>query len=346
MRSMYLRAQGRKKGGSITAFFAQMSHLSQFICMSSQMRKVQITINNAEKYGLTHSEIIKQVMRFNPVYCCLSDEIGPEGTPHTHVFFCCASPFRFDTVKRRFPVAHIEEAYGSCQANRDYIRKEGIWAGTAKAETSIPGTFEEFGTMPDERAEKAPAMAELIADLDAGKRTPEIIRDNPKYGFKSKDIDTLRDVLKAEDFATCEREISVIYKYGPTDTGKTRSIFAAHPPEDIFRLTHYGTQNTGVRFDGYHGQPVLVFEEFSSNIPITEMLCYLDRYPLMLPARYNDRPACYTTVYFTSNVPLSAQYLAVQAQQPAVWRAFLRRISRVEEFRSDGRIIVHPVNVN
>lgn len=309
-----------------------------------QMRKVQLTINNAAEYGLTHDEIIKQVLRFNPIYFCMADEIGEQGTPHTHVFFYCVSPFRFSTVKRRFPVAHIEEAFGSCQTNRDYIRKEGIWVNTAKAETTVPNTFEEYGTMPDERSEKAPAMAEIIQALDEGQSTTEIIRNNPKFGFHSKNIDTLRDTLVAEDYTNREREIEVIYKYGPSGSGKTRSIFDNHPYKDICRITNYGSASTGVRFDAYHGQSVLVFEEFASNIPIIEMLNYLDRYPLMLPARYNDHPACYTTVYLTANIPLSEQYISIQMQRPAVWNAFLRRITRIEEFCSDGSIIEHEVS--
>lgn len=35
----------------------------------------------------------------------------------------------------------------------------------------------------------------------------------------------------------------------------------------------------------------LVFEEFHSQIPIGDMHNYLDIYPLMLPARYNDKVA-------------------------------------------------------
>lgn len=306
-----------------------------------QMRKVQLTINNAVDYGMTHDEIKLRVARFSPIYGCMADEIGAQGTPHTHVFFRCESPFRFETVKRRFPIAHIEEAFGSCQANRDYIRKEGIWADSDKAETTIPGTFEEFGKLPDERSEKAPAMAELIGDIDAGKSTTAIIRSNPKFAFKSKDIDILRDTLVGEDYTTQERSVKVIYKYGPSGVGKTHSIFAAHPYKDVYRVTHYGTSNTGIRFDGYGNQPVLVFEEFSDGVPINEMLNYLDKYPLRLPARYNDHPACYTTVYITSNRPLSAQYVPVQVQHPEVWRAFLRRIARVEEFCADGSVVEH-----
>ena len=61
------------------------------------------------------------------------------------------------------------------------------------------------------------------------------------------------------------------------------------------------------------------------------MLNYLDRYPLLLPARYTDRVACFTKVYITSNLPLSGQYMLEQTRAKPVWEAFLRRITEVRE---------------
>ena len=81
---------------------------------------------------------------------------------------------------------------------------------------------------------------------------------------------------------------------------------------------------------------MLVFEEFNNQIPIEEMLNYLDVYPLMMPARYNDRVACYTRVYITSNIPLEYQYTAVQAQRPDTWKAFLRRIHKIVHYTENG----------
>lgn len=44
------------------------------------------------------------------------------------------------------------------------------------------------------------------------------------------------------------------------------------------------------------------------------MLNYLDIYPLMLPARYGDKVACYETVYIVSNWSLEQQYETVQKE--------------------------------
>ena len=62
------------------------------------------------------------------------------------------------------------------------------------------------------------------------------------------------------------------------------------------------------------------------------MLNYLDIYPLILPARFNDKVACYDTVYITSNIPLNEQYKDVQHYKPETWKAFLRRINFLIEY--------------
>ena len=87
---------------------------------------------------------------------------------------------------------------------------------------------------------------------------------------------------------------------------------------------------------------MLVFEEFSSQIPIEDMLNYLDIYPLALPARYNDKTACYTMVYITSNLPVEKQYRSEQWTGRKTWRAFLRRIIHtVIEYLPDGSTVIH-----
>ena len=273
----------------------------------------------------------------------MADEIASTGTHHTHVFLYRPSPVRWHTVKNLFPTAHIDKAYGSAQENRDYIQKGGKWSDTEKAETVVPNSFEEFGHMPLPQSEKAPEMTVLLEDIAAGKTTSQIIRENPKLAFRVKEIDVLRQTLLSEKYAEQNRIVETQYLYGATGTGKTSGIYRRHDPRDIYRVTNY-RNGRGVSFDDYHGQDVIVFEEFASQIPIEEMLNLLDVYPLMLPARYSDKVACYTKVYITSNLPLSRQYQAVQQYHPETWKAFLRRIRTFTEYRENGAPITRPIS--
>ena len=307
---------------------------------NTQARKWALVINNPLEAGLDHAAIREILRRFAPSYFCMADEIATTGTYHTHIFLLAPSPIRFSTIKNRFPTAHIEKAYGSAKANRAYILKEGHWADTDKAETSVSGTFEEWGDLPAEKEEEAPEMFKLIQDLRAGKSVMEIIEDNPKLAFRIREIETLRQAILEEKYSAENRALEVTYLYGASGTGKTRGIFEKHDRKSICRITDYGGKN-GVRFDAYHCQDVLVLEEFHSQIPISAMLNYLDIYPLTLPARYTDRIACYTKVYITSNIPLEEQYRDIQRYQMETWRAFLRRVQNVIEYLRDGSTVQH-----
>lgn len=307
---------------------------------NTQSRKWALVINNPLEAGLDHAAIREILYRFSPAYFCMADEIATTGTYHTHIFLFSPSPMRFSTVKNRFSTAHIEKAYGSAKANRAYILKEGHWADTDKAETSVSGTFEEWGDLPAEKEEEAPEMFKLIQDLRAGKSVMEINEDNPKLAFRIREIETLRQAILEEKYSAENRALEVTYLYGASGTGKTRGIFEKHDRKSICRITDYGGRN-GVRFDAYHCQDVLVLEEFHSQIPISAMLNYLDIYPLTLPARYTDRIACYTKVYITSNIPLEEQYRDIQRYQMETWRAFLRRVQNVIEYLRDGSTVQH-----
>lgn len=305
---------------------------------NSQARKWTLVINNPLDCGFTHEHICEVLMKFFPDYFCMADEIATTGTLHTHIFIYSHSPIRFNTLKGRFPIAHIEKAYGSAKDNRDYILKSGKWENTDKSETSVEGSFCEYGTLPKERDENNPKMSKLIENVREGKRTTEIIDDVPEFAFRIRDIDILRQTLLSEKYTMKNRDLFVSYIFGASGTGKTSGIYKSHNAIDICRITNYRA-GKGISFDGYWGQEVLVFEEFNSQIPIEDMLNYLDIYPLYLPARYNDRVACYKRVYITSNIPLNEQYRDVQINRPETWKAFLRRIHKVMEYRNDGNII-------
>ena len=307
---------------------------------NTQGRKWLLVINNPAEAGLDHAKLTEILHRFSPSYFCMADEIATTGTYHTHIFFCAPSPVRFSTIKKRFPTAHIEKAYGTPRENRDYITKSGQWADTSKAETSVPGTFEEWGTLPADNADKAPEMFQLMQELRSGKSTMEVIEEHPNLAFRIREIELLRQTILAEKYSVEKRKLDVTYLYGASGAGKTWGIFERHDPREICRITDYGGRN-GVRFDTYRCQDVLVFEEFHSQIPIDSMLNHLDIYPHTLPARYTDRTACYTKVYITSNIPLEEQYRDIQRYQLETWRAFLRRIHNVIEYLPDGSTVQH-----
>lgn len=268
--------------------------------MNVQGRKWLLTINNPRDAGFDHNRIIDLVATMTTVkYFCLSDEIGDKGkTPHTHVFIYSEAPIRFTTIKKRFPTAHIDKCYGSCKENRDYISKEGAWADSDKADTSVKGSFFEHGKLPTEKEESNNTeLIQILDSIECGASVRDILKEKPNYALKSKNLSNLQTEYYAKQFGSIVREVEVVYIYDIDGTFDRNYIYAEE--DSVCRITNYSPK--GMSFDNYHFEDAIIFDNFEGSIKAQEMCMYLDGYPLHLPARFQDRMACYTTVYIISD---------------------------------------------
>lgn len=295
-----------------------------------QGRKWLLTINNPTEKGLDHKAIQEILTQFpSLLYWCMADEKGE--TEHTHVFFALEHPTRFSTIKRRFPTAHIDRAEGTAAECRVYVQKSGKWAKSDKAETSIPGTFEEWGELPVERQGERTDLALLYGYIKDGLSNFEIMEQNPDYMLNLEKIERARQAVREQQYRETFRKLEVTYLWGPTGVGKTRSVMEKYSYSGVYRVTDYAHP-----FDSYAGEDVLLLDEYGSNFKIRDLLNYLDGYPLTLPARYSNRVACYTKVYIISNICLSKQYTDIQWDSPATFAALLRRIHKVIHYTAPG----------
>lgn len=303
----------------------------------TQANQYQITINNPLAKGWTHKKITGTfVKNFKTLqYLCMADEQG--STFHTHMFVKFSSRVRFSTIKRHFPEAHIEKAKGTVSQNVDYIKKSGKWKNTEKNETSIEGTFEEWGKQPpDSRGERFD-MTELYHMVAEGMTNAEILAVNQDYILNIDKLDKLRTILLTERYKNNRRlDLKVIYISGETGTNKTRSVLDKHGDSNVYRVTDYQHP-----FDSYNCQPVICFDEFRSSLRLKDMLNYCDIYPIELPARYSNKFACYDTVYIISNWELERQYSELQKEDRESWNAFLRRIHEVHNYEENKPITVY-----
>jgi hypothetical protein len=303
-----------------------------------QRSKWQLTINNPETNGFNHLEIRKTLIDNFPTlkYFCMADEKGEEGTPHTHVFIALTSRVRFNKLKKHFPTAHIEATKGSVDQNINYIKKEGEKYAD-KAHTKINDTFEDWGEKPPNNKSINWELNELYELIKAGYTTGQIVEENPDYILYLDKIDRLRLTMLTEQYKEERRlNLKVIYISGATATGKTRGTLDKYGDSNCYRITDYKHP-----YDSYICQPVLIYDEFRSQLSISHMLDVLDIYPMSLNARYSNKYACHDTAVVISNLRLEEQYADAQTYDPETWKAFLRRIHHVKHFNEDGTIEVY-----
>lgn len=295
--------------------------------LCEKSRKWQLTINNPNKYGLDHIRINEILNKFKLDYFCMCDEIGEQGTPHTHIYIYRENAIRFSTIQNRFKVVHIEPAYGSSQENREYIRKEGKWKESEKKGTNIIETFEEMGELPNDKRDKKTEEKVLLQRLiDDGYTNEQIIREFPQFTYRLDSLDKIRQTLLFSKYQCINRDVRIYYLYGDTATGKSHFVHNIFKPQDIYVVSDYEHP-----FDNYIGQKCVVFEEFRSSLKYQDMLQYLDIYPIQLGARYSNKTACYEYVFIVSNINLDEQY-KYKFEDENSKRAFYRRINKIIEF--------------
>ena len=240
----------------------------------------------------------------------------------------------FETLHKRFYGVHIEQANGSNQENRDYVRKEGKWLDDAKHETNLADTFEECGELPPDRTRSETQADRIVQMIRDGKTNAEILDECPTAYNKIAHIEQTRQTLLAERYKDEWRQLDVTYLWGDTAAGKTRSVMEKYGYSQVYRVTDYAHP-----FDSYKGQDVIVFEEFRSSLVIGDMLNFLDGYPVELPCRYANKVACFTKVYIISNISLEQQYPNVQMDNSETWAAFRRRIHHVEHMTNNFALL-------
>ena len=93
------------------------------------------------------------------------------------------------------------------------------------------------------------------------------------------------------------RDVDVTYITGNTGDGKTRYVMEKYGYNNVFRMTDYGGKFDTAKWDNYHGQDVVIFEEFRNSVKIENMLNWCIAYWVpygILPLSEFARPALLT----------------------------------------------------
>lgn len=190
-------------------------------------------------------------------------EVGESGTPHLQGYIEFPDKVRLGGVKELHPTAHWEPRKGSQKQALDYVTKsdetyrEGPWC---------------YGHLKEQGA-----RSDLQAVYDAvveGKSDADIQAEHTDVYFKYyKAIDRVRaNLLQPRDSKPL-----VLWYYGSTGTGKTRTAYEENPG------AYFKDMSDGKWWDGYRQQECVVFDDLRKDtFKFHELLRILDRYPLQV----------------------------------------------------------------
>lgn len=110
-------------------------------------------------------------------------------------------------------------------------------------------------------------------------------------------------------------ECNVELYYGPTGTGKSKTVMELYP-------NAYWKQRSNW-WDGYSGQPTIIFDEYYGWLPFDLLLRVCDRYPLLVESKGGQRQFVGSLIIFTSNT-LIGNWYSDKCYLPSLIRRFTK----------------------
>nr|WAE42950.1 MAG: replication associated protein [Cressdnaviricota sp.] len=243
-------------------------------------------------------------------YAIWQTERGADGTTHIQGYTRFHSRKRLNTVKNDMecPRLHLEAAKGNEAQNKTYCSKEA---------TRVEGPRGEYGDYdPDAGTQGLRSDLTHVTELcRTGATMTQIATAHPgDYIRYHAGIEKLAHLIAPPK--PIFREVAVWVLWGDTGLGKTHRVLTTYP--DCYQVCGRGRDPWGQ----YRGQAVLLMDEFDPSLwTIQTMNGLLDKWRLLLDARYTDRYAEWTQIYICTNLIPTSWY----ADAPVVLRDSLRR---------------------
>lgn len=228
--------------------------------------------------------------QYHVVYFMGQLEMGVEDRIHLQFFFQFSQPVRWAHVKRLLEdeTAHCEHAWDP-QKSIDYC---------SKVDTRIDGPFE-WGRRNDGPGQRNDAL-DVVQAIERGANIREIVSISPGYGVRYlSNLQKLQLYIGKAPGPRFERPEIIVY-YGDPDTGKSGQIRELESEDDLYVVPYVGGES-GAWFDGYRGQPAILFEEFYGGMPFGQWLRICDGYRDELVAvKGSFVRKAWRRIYFTS----------------------------------------------
>jgi len=212
---------------------------------------------------------------FNDLVCnyiVYGKEKGENGTPHLQGTIMFTKPVRFSGVKKVHPSAHWEkcrsfsDSCNYCMKEKDYVIRDNRKPG---CRTDIADFIDEL------------KKTDLMSAITAYPTT---------YVKFHNGFDKLAGLIrcKPRNFKPF-----VTWLYGPSGVGKTKWVVDHEP--DLY-ICNFDLK----WWDGYNGQEAVLIDDFREHqIPFTDLLKLLDRYPCKVQVKGGFRELCSKRMYIT-----------------------------------------------
>jgi len=187
----------------------------------------------------------------------------------------------------------------------DYTKKDR----TALVDEDGESQWRSLGEVP--RCQKKPGevwetMKQMVKD---GANMEALMEYNPGVAIRC--ASGLEKMIRVFQKPQMREECQVYLITGKTRVGKTDCIYRyLESIDSIYKRVTAGKEGKGGEWwDGYEAHEAVLFDDFHPDkYDLNELLQILDKYPQQVPIKGSMRPACYTRVYITSNVPIENWY--------------------------------------
>ncbi len=243
------------------------------------------------------------------------------------------------------PSIYCRKPRGGIRACIDYVMKDEKECGDDVSEVAISPIIGEQNPSEFAGYDGSGSKADMLrsAVLEDGRSRCDLMHDASLSNIVSQKLPYLDRLLaqRAEDeFASSTRDVQSLYLYGPSNVGKStavRDLFELRGL-DVFVVSDWIRDPWG----GYDGEEVVLFDDFRLSeivkvASFSDLLRWMDRFPVQLPRRYQNAWAGWGFVVFTSNWSPERQ-LDGTFLQPEDRVAFYRRLSRIIRVDDTGEL--------
>jgi len=268
-----------------------------------QTKYWMFTINNPTEL-LDFSEDL--LVRF-AVY---QQEVGDSGTTHFQGYIEFKRSCKLGRVKQALESdsAHCEPRKGSQLQAIDYA---------TKVDTRVDGPWT-YGEPSGGQGARMD-LEKLKKDLDGGMELSNVASEHFSAFLRYNKGITLYRSIKTPEVA--RENLDVVLYYGPTGTGKSYSC-SLYSQEAYWR-----SAATGMYWEGYTGQRVVVMDDFGGWEPFHTLLRILDKYPYRVATKGSSVPLNASKIIITSNHRPSEWY-NFSGREKFNLPALVRRIHR------------------